>query len=129
MKYPDRISTPSPEPPIKRKNKRQIMHYNHHILPVLAPPRYLREDYQQQLKVQEEYRRRRKQQKKNNSSRKRRRYMPREGSLSTIPEESGSYRSSSIGTHMEAKSHVSTVNFVRLIKIKILDIKEYFFFL
>lgn len=53
---------------------------------------------------------------KNLSRPHRQHYMPRDGSLSTIPEESGSYRSTSaasIGSHKETNPRnvsVSTVN-------------------
>lgn len=117
MKYTGRINTPSPSPPIKRRRKNKIMHYNHERRPVLAPPKYFSEEYQLRQQLKKKHKHHRQQQKIKNLSRSHRHYMPRGGSLSTIPEESGSYRSASaasIGSHKETNPRnvqVSTVNF------------------
>lgn len=119
MKHPERLNTPSPSPPIKRRrSKNKIMHYNHERRPVLAPPRYFSEEYQRRQQLKKKHKQHYRQQQKNkNLSRSHRHYMPRDGSLSTIPEESGSYRSAStasIGSHMETNPRnvqVSTIHF------------------
>lgn len=106
LKYPDRISTPSPEPVKKRARYTSIRQS-------VPPPPYTRTHHSQKNSRPKNSPRRSNSQKqqgsKNNGNYHRTRYMPRDSSLSTIAEESGSVHSASI-PHMETtKSQVNTI--------------------
>lgn len=103
MKYADRISTPSPEP-IKKRTRYTSVRKS------VPPPSSNRTHHHQQ----NHHRHHNQQQQGSNSSSRSHQlqYAPRDGSLSTIAEESGSYHSAS-STHLErTKSQVSTLKFI-----------------
>lgn len=102
MKYADRISTPSPEPIKKRARYTSIRQS-------VPPPPSNRTHHHQQ---QNHHRHHQQQHQGNSSSRAHGglHYVPRDGSLSTIAEESGSYHSASIAHMEKTKSQVSSID-------------------
>ncbi|XP_025196368.1 protein patched isoform X2 [Melanaphis sacchari] len=98
LKYTDRISTPSPEPIKKRARYTSIRQS-------VPPPPSNRTHYHQQ---QNHHRHHQQHQGNNSLSRAHSglHYVPRDGSLSTIAEESGSYHSASIA-HIETNKSQS----------------------
>lgn len=103
MKHADRISTPSPEP-IKKRTRYTSVRKS------VPPPSSSNRTHHHQ---QNHHRHHQQQQGNNSSSRSHQlHYAPRDGSLSTIAEESGSYHSASL-THLErTKSQASTLKFI-----------------
>lgn len=102
LKYPDRISTPSPEPVKKRTRYTSIRQS-------VPPPPSTRTHHNQKNSRPKNNPRRSNSQKQQGSKTIRTRYMPRDSSLSTIAEESGSFHSGSL-PHMETtKSQVNTI--------------------
>jgi len=101
LKYTDRISTPSPEPIKKRARYTSIRQS------VPPPPSNRTHHHQQQNRHRHHH-----QQHQGNNSLSRPHgglhYIPRDGSLSTIAEESGSYHSTSIPHVETTKSQVSS---------------------
>lgn len=102
MKYADRISTPSPEP-IKKRTRYTSVRKSIPPLSSNRTPHHHQQNHHRHHHQQQ-------QGSSNSSSRSHQlQYAPRDGSLSTIAEESGSYHSASLTNLERTKSQVSTL--------------------